>query len=110
MINICRILDMKRLNPDGLVFEVKYEFKATSGKYFENLVNSLTLEGSSASEDFIPFELLTEDVVIEWVKNKLGSGEVSSIEAGLEQKLKLKIKDILKEESNGKRISGGLPW
>jgi hypothetical protein len=110
MNTICKILDMQRLNPEGLVFRVTYEFKAFLGQNFETLKGSMDLESSSNSEDFIPFELLTELIVIDWVKNKLGEEEVSLIEEELKTKLRNKLKSRFETESRGRRISNGLPW
>jgi len=110
MNTVCKILNMQRLNPEGLVFRVTYEFKAFSGQNFESLQGFVDLEGSSSAPGFIPFELLTELIVIGWVKDKLGEEKVNLIEEGLKTKLRNKLKAQFELESRGRRISNGLPW
>lgn len=110
MNTICKIINIQRLNPEGLVFKVDYEFKAYSGQHFESKRGSLNLEGSSSVEDFIPFELLTEAIVVGWVKDKLGEDAVTTLEEEVKDKLKNKLKTQFERESRGERISNGLPW
>jgi hypothetical protein len=101
---------MQRLNPEGLVFRITYEYKAFLGQNSETLQGAIDLEGSPSAPGFIPFELLTESIAVEWVKNKLGEEKVNLIEEGLKSKLRNKLKAKFDLESRGNRISGGLPW
>ena len=110
MITTYKILDMERLNPDGIVFLVKYEFRTFSGQNFVTKRGQVQLEESPSQEGFIPFELLTETIVTDWVKEKLNETTVNSIKEELESQLRLKLKDQFEKESRGRRISNGLPW
>lgn len=55
-----------------------------------------------AGDTFIPYDQLTENQVINWVKNVLGSEEVSSIEADLQAQLAY--------IANPPIVSVPLPW
>lgn len=100
-----KILNLKRISNTGLVIEVIYEIVAKQGSNFETKKGKLTLTRESETEGFVPFEQLTETLVIQWVKNNLGNQEVNTIENNLLQKLQEKIN--LKQQIN---FSLGLPW
>lgn len=81
---IWKIQEMHRSAEDGLVTSVDWTVAAVSGIYNEVTVGSTSLE---RGEQFIEFESLTQETVIDWVKDKIGEDVVSAIEADLTNKV-----------------------
>ena len=70
------INQMKRVASDGYVFEVM--FRVSRG---EATVDSLVL--LKKSEELIPYESLTEDLVLSWIKQQLSDDTILTIEQQL---------------------------
>jgi hypothetical protein len=86
--------------PDGAVYTVHYtvsceESGKTSGAY-----GSIGL-GDPDPSSFTPFNSLTKDQVVDWVKTTLGSEQVAAIEAALEQQIQQELNPT---------SATGLPW
>ena len=78
------IQQMERQTSDGLVTTVHW--LASNSETVGEKVYSATSYGSiglTAGSAMIPFDDLTEEVVINWVKDSLGEEQVTSIESGL---------------------------
>jgi hypothetical protein len=74
------IEQMDRQTSDGLVTTVHWRANASEDTYTATSYGSV---GLSAGETLIPFADLTKEVVIGWVKNKLGEEQATQIEEGL---------------------------
>jgi hypothetical protein len=102
-----KVLELERKSEDGLVTVVHWEAtlseqvsigEENTKKYSSRVYGSISL---SKGEEFIPFEELTQETVINWVKNCLGQEEVNRLE------------DILQEQINNQKnppILKGVPW
>ena len=99
------IADLRRYPENGLVFNVTYIINFTLEDIEDRLVGRLQLEGNSEDENFIPFEELTEEVVIGWVKETLGEEEIEEIYSNMETILEEKL-----ERKNNPPFLGGRPW
>lgn len=55
----------------GIVKQVFYKVHSTNGEYFAISAGNIELETEDIL-NFIPYVDLTEELVVEWVKNKLG--------------------------------------
>lgn len=62
-----------------VVYSVKYEVLISENGSGVSLLKEQELEVSSTIE-FIPFESLTNEIVIGWVKNDLGESGVESVQ------------------------------
>lgn len=71
----------------------------------DRFMKTVEFEGDPTSPSFIPFEKLTEKVVIDWVKEKLGSDEIVK----MEQIAKKSIDEELDKKNNPKFLSQ-VPW
>jgi len=86
METIWSIANLERHTADGIVYTAHWTVNATSegteggtaGAY-----GSVGLEAPAEGDAIIPYEELTEAVVVGWVKDKLGEDQVSSTEAAL---------------------------
>jgi hypothetical protein len=94
-----RIANLERETSDGFVFTVHYTVDAADGTYTAGAYGSLGLERPEG--ELIPFNQLTEAIVVEWVKEKLGAEAVANIEAALQAQL---------DEQHQPTKAAGLPW
>ena len=96
-----RIAQLERTTIDGVVFTAHYTIDAKDEAYSAGAYGSVGLEQPDP-EAIIPFDDLTEELVVEWVKEKLGGDEkVEEIEAALQSQL---------DEKHAPTKSAGLPW
>lgn len=94
------IAQLERNTADGVVFTVHYTVAASDGVYSSSAYGSLGLE--QPEDDIIPYADLTPEIVISWVKEKLGGADkVAEIEAALQAQL---------DEQHAPTKAQGLPW
>lgn len=70
----------------NVVFNVHYRISGTDGTHTAT-VNATQPLTYNANESFIPFDSLTQDKVIEWVKSALGSDGITSVQTDLDNKI-----------------------
>lgn len=96
------IANLERNTTDGIVFTAHYTVSAADDTYSSGAYGSIGLEAPAEGDDVIPFANLTSDVVVGWVKEKLGGDEkVAEIEAALQAQL---------DEQRAPTKASGLPW
>jgi len=95
-----RIANMERNTADGLVFTVHYTVNAEDGTYSAGAYGSLGLEAPEP-DSMIPFDNLTEEIVVGWVKDKFGEEKVTEIETALQAQL---------DEKHAPTKAAGVPW
>jgi len=94
------IANLERYTADGVVFKVHYTVDAEDGTYSAGAYGSLGLEAPEPNS-MTPFDSLTEEVVVGWVKDKFGEEKVAKIEAALQAQL---------DEKHAPTKAAGLPW
>lgn len=93
------INQLERETADGFVFTAHYSVKAADDTYSSGAYGSI---GFERPDTLIPFSDLTEDLVIGWVKEKIGGDEkVQEIQAALQAQL---------DEQRTPTKASGLPW
>lgn len=100
-----RIYNIIRTLPEGLVIKVTYGCEIKSTNFQDRKVGTIEITGDVNSPDFIPFENLTEELVVTWVKDALGDDAVLAIENALETRLTIKENAL-----TNKGTQEGLPW
>lgn len=96
-----RIAQLERNTADGVVFTAHYTVDAKDEAYSAGAYGSIGLEQPDP-ETMIPFSDLTEEIVVDWVKEKLGGEEkVEEILAALQAQL---------DEQHAPTKATGLPW
>lgn len=90
------VVQMDRLTSDNFVVTVHYNVSAVDGDYTASTYG--TVSYTQESDDFIPFENLTPEIVTGWVKESLGE---ETVEASLASQIEAK--------KNPVQISG-MPW
>ena len=94
-----KIAQLERETADGYVFIAHYTVDAEDGTYRAGAYGSIGLERPEG--ELIPFADLTEEIVVGWVKDKLGEEQVENIEAALQAQL---------NEQAAPTKAAGLPW
>lgn len=79
------IKELDRNVEDGFVHTVFYCCQCFADSNVCTVYGSVQLE--RPTDALIPYELLTEQQVVQWVKDKLGAESVQAIEADLQAKL-----------------------
>ena len=102
-----KVANLERNLADGRVGTVHYTVNALSdtvdpnsesgGFYSAGAYGSVGLEGDVTT----PFENLTEEVVVDWVKAQFGTEKVAEIEAALQNQIDLQITPV---------SAAGIPW
>lgn len=94
-----KINQLDRETVDGYVFTAHYTVSAADDTYSSGAYGSI---GFDRPETLIPFADLTEELVVSWVKDKIGGEEkVQEIEAALQAQL---------DEQRTPTKASGLPW
>jgi len=92
------IANLERETADGFVYTAHYTVNAEDGTYSAGAYGSIGLE---RPESLIPFDDLTEDMVVGWVKDKLGDEKVAEVELALQSQL---------DEKHAPTKAAGVPW
>jgi hypothetical protein len=91
------VVDMDRLTADGFVVTVHYNVSATDSTYSANTYGTVGYT-KQPGETFIPYDQLTEAIVVGWVQTSLGK---DTVEASLQSQIDAQINPV--QES-------GVPW
>lgn len=96
------IANLERLCSTGEIQTVHYTVDAVSddGAYRSGAYGSVGLEPAD-TEAMVPYADVTKELVIEWLKAKLGDEAIANVEAALEAQL---------EEQRQPTKAAGLPW
>jgi hypothetical protein len=101
-----KILDLKYKKDNGAVIQVISEYRLESyldnKKIIERNIIKTELDEIDVNEDFIPFNDLTEEIVLAWVKSKI---DYYSIELDVKSKIDNKISIL-----NNNTTDNKLPW
>ena len=99
------IANLERHTADGIVYTAHWTVNATTegaeGAASAGAYGSIGLEAPGEGDTIIPFEDLTEEVVVGWVKEKLGEEQVASTEAALASQI---------AEQLAPKSASGVPW
>jgi hypothetical protein len=91
------VVNMDRLTADGFVVTVHYNVSATDGTYSANTYGTVGYQ-EQPGETYIPYDQLTQDIVVGWVQTSLGK---DTVEASLQSQIDAQINPV--QES-------GVPW
>ena len=93
------IANLERETSDGYVFTAHWTLSATDGDHTAGSYGSIGFERPEGK--LIPFENLTKELVIQWVQEKLGEEQVTSMEAALQAQI---------DEQKAPSKESGVPW
>lgn len=89
--------NLERETATGKVLVVHYTVDANDGTYSAGAYGSIGLDG----EVTVPFNQLTEELCVGWVKDTLTAERVAEIEAALQTQL---------DEQAAPTTASGVPW
>ncbi len=96
-----KIEQLERQLADGGVIVAHYRVFASQGNETVSGYGSLNLEPNPSSPDFVPFESITEELAVGWVKEALSDVKIAQIEGQLAEVLDEKINPTTAQ---------GMPW
>jgi hypothetical protein len=94
------ISNLDRHTEDGFVTVAHWTASQTDGEYNASTYSTASFTKSD-DMNLIPFETLTEDMVIGWVKASLGEEGVAAVDAALAQNIELQKNPV---------TATGTPW
>ena len=93
---------LERTTADGIVYTVHYNVNAADDTYSAGAYGSIGLDAPAEGDTVIPYADLTPEVVVEWVKDKIGGEEkVAEVEAALQAQI---------DEQRTPSKATGTPW
>jgi hypothetical protein len=92
------IVDMERHTIDGYVHQVAYRVDGSENGFFSSFTSKAFL--ARPVEELVPFENLTEALVLSWIQNSIGADAIAAIERGIEAEL---------QDQQFPRVAHGLP-
>ncbi len=99
-----KILNMEHKTSDGFVIEVTSTYEKQDGPGYASEIFVNEFEEVTGPE-FIPYEDLTEEIVLGWVKEALGTDTVTATEANVNL-----LANIKKQDIENPVVESGLPW
>ena len=93
---------LERNTADGVVLTAHYSIDAVSedGVYHSGAYGSIGLEQPDL-ETMVPYSEITQELAVQWVQEKLGSEQVESISAALQNQI---------DEQRSPSKATGVPW
>jgi hypothetical protein len=92
------IANLERETADGFVFTAHYTISAKSAAYSAGAYGSI---GFERPDNLVPYSDITEEMVVEWVKDALTEEKVEQIEDALQSQL---------DEQAAPTKAAGVPW
>lgn len=102
-----KIDDIEVLETQSIVKNVTWTLTASDSKNDASVYTTTQIEFNPSSS-FIPYDQLTEDQVIQWVKDTLGDG-IKMYENVVDAKLK-KLQEVVTVDLTKTSIPKKLPW
>jgi hypothetical protein len=96
-----KISQLERNVSHSGVIRAHWRAEATDGEFTASVYGDVSFDPDPESETFVPFEELTESLVVDWVKQQLGSERVAELEQVL-------ATDI--DHQKSPRVVSGTPW
>lgn len=100
-----KIANLERNVQDGGVITAHWILNGTDTQgettYTGSVYGSIGLEYDASAPTFIPFEDLTEEVVVSWVKEAMGEETVAAQEAAVQGQI---------DDQKAPKTESGLPW
>ena len=92
---------LERTTADGIVYNVHFTVVAANETYSSSAYGTVPLEAPAEGDTVIPYADLTEEVVLGWTKDALGTEQIEALEARLQTEL---------DEQAAPTKAAGVPW
>ena len=95
------IANLDRHTETGVVFTIHYTVTAEDGTYREGAYGSVGIAQPEEGDTIIPFDDLTQEVVVGWTEQALGEETVQNVKDALQARL---------DEKRAPKTAKGVPW
>jgi len=96
------ISSLDRALPDGVVLTAHWRVSKTDGAATGSVYGTISLPHKDHTDPtFIPYDQLTEAVVVQWVKDEMGADTVAAHEAAVDAQI---------EAQKNPTAASGVPW
>jgi hypothetical protein len=79
MTHTWKIYDLKRTIADGVVTTITYGCESELENASARKIGDLTVTGSVEEENFIPYEELTQEIVLGWVTSSVDTASIETL-------------------------------
>ena len=100
-----KVLELKRKPDTGLVIEVTWVMNFDLNGEKDRHIGSIKLEGDVNDPNYVPYEDLTEEIVLGWIQSDLGEEKIAEIKSSVQSRLEERI-----ERENNPEFLTGKPW
>lgn len=96
------IEQLERSLPDGTVLTAHWRVTGVDGEHACTVYGTMALPPNNpASPDFAPYEQITKEMVIDWVKAAMGDEQVAAHEANIQSQI---------DAQKAPATASGTPW
>lgn len=92
---------LERQVSDGAVITAHWRVAVSEGDIIAQAIGPQKFTPNPNDSSFVPFENLTEEQVVGWIKNEMGDGHVAVLEANLASEV---------DEKLAPAVLPGTPW
>lgn len=92
---------LERTTADGIVYNVHFTVAVADETYSSSAYGDVPLEAPAEGDAVIPYDNLTEEVVLGWTRDALGAEQIEPLEARLQTEL---------DEQAAPTKAAGTPW
>lgn len=92
---------LERRPEDGAVIVAHWRLKVSEDEVFAQAIGLQKFTPNPNDPNFVPFESLTEEQVVGWVKDEMGDGHVAALEAKVSS-------DV--DDQKVPAVIPGVPW
>ena len=104
-----KIGNLDRIKATGAVRVAHWQVECQDGRLYNSIYGSITFDPDPEDPGFVPWDQLTEPMVLEWVKTKMRANAEKDPVWRTPEALEQMVVDGLNEKLNPKEIPG-LPW
>jgi hypothetical protein len=96
------ISQLDRSMPDGVVLTAHWRVGDTQGSVSGSVYGTISFPAKDPNDStFIPYDDLTQAQVVQWVKDEMGSNQVSAYEAAVQGQINAQVNPT---------TASGTPW
>lgn len=74
-----KIYDLKRIIADGVVTDITYACESQLSGSGTRKIGELAVVGSVDDADFVPYDNLTEDIILGWVTSSIDTAAIETL-------------------------------
>lgn len=104
-----RIENLDRIKETGAVKVAHWRIEGQDGRYFDSIYGTITFDPRPEDAGFVPFDQLTEAMVVDWVKTAMRANAAKDPVWHTPEALEQRIIDGVNAKRNPKEATG-LPW